>query len=248
MHDVSGRVGRVLEHAERDAAVGRAARAPPSAAPDSGGMWPALTYVSSPVSGLIDAEEQRDEPRARARGGRPARSGASTRSRRLEPLVDERAQHGEQQRHQQRRRAAFAGDVAERDHQPAVVAAAGCRRSRRRRCSPGRVSRHVSTPARCSIAARQHRQLDVARDLEVVLERQPIGDFQQDQQVHQRERRRAATSVPSADERPGTPRPPRNGMRTISITPKPRNRLIRPSSAQHERRRTRRAAPATASS
>jgi hypothetical protein len=36
--------------------------------------------------------------------------------------------------------------------------------------------------------AREHRLLNLARDLEVVLERQPVGDFEQDQQVHQHER------------------------------------------------------------
>ena len=38
----------------------------------------------------------------------------------LEPLVDERAHHRQQQRHQQRGRAALAGDVAERQQHAAV--------------------------------------------------------------------------------------------------------------------------------
>ena len=47
---------------------------------------------------------------------------------------------------------------------------------RARHAADGRV-------AGVSHAARQHRQLDVARDLEVALERQPIRDLHQDQQV-----------------------------------------------------------------
>ena len=40
---VAGRVRRVLEHAERDAAVASAVVQLPSARISSGGMWPALT-------------------------------------------------------------------------------------------------------------------------------------------------------------------------------------------------------------
>ena len=46
----------------------------------------------------------------------------------------------------------------------------------------------ASTPGALYRPARQHRLLDLARDLEVVLERQPVGDFEQDEQVHQHER------------------------------------------------------------
>ena len=85
--------------------------------------------------------------------------------RRLEAFVDERAQHGEQQRHQQRRGAAFAGDVAERQHEPAVgqrqdvveVAADGVRRARHAAhdgVARGRASRPAASPAGCRARSR----------------------------------------------------------------------------------------------
>ena len=51
----------------------------------------------------------------------------------------------------------------------------------------GRVMPKISMSRRGVGAARQHRQLDLARDLELALERQPVGDLEQHQQVDQQE-------------------------------------------------------------
>ena len=44
-------------------------------------------------------------------------------------------------------------------------------------------------PGRPELGARQHRLLDLASDLEVVLERQPVGHFEQHEQIHEQEPR-----------------------------------------------------------
>ena len=107
--------------------------------------------------------------------------------RRFEPLVHERAQDGEKQRHQQRGGTAFAGHVAHRHHHPPVVerqdvvevAADRVRRTAEAgRFKTGRVVRF----------SRQHRLLDLARDFEIVLEGQAVRDLEQHEQIHQRER------------------------------------------------------------
>ena len=155
---------------------------------------------------------------------------------RLEPLVDERAQHREQQRHQQRRRAALAGDVAERDHQRGRRRAAGCRRSRRRRCWPAGSCRRLRRRARVKRPRRQHRLLDLARDLEIVLERQPVGDFEQHQQVHQHERDEQRPACRRGTAARARRRRRRTAARRISMMPTPRNRLTRPIEREHAAR------------
>jgi hypothetical protein len=51
----------------------------------------------------------------------------------------------------------------------------------------GRVTPQISTSP-CPVGpARQHRELNLARDLELALERQPVGDLEQHQQVHEDE-------------------------------------------------------------
>ena len=104
--------------------------------------------------------------------------------RRFQRLVDERAQHRQQQRHQERRRTALAGDVAERDDDAAVgqrqhvVEIATDRVGRPRHAADLDVADGVG-------AARQHRELDLARDFQLALERQPVGHLEQHEQVDQ---------------------------------------------------------------
>ena len=129
--------------------------------------------------------EQRDEAVARRL---PAHLDVQPRHQRgrLEPLVDERAHHREQQRHQQRRGTAFAGDVADGRDETAVA-----ERQDLVEVAAHRVGRPAQSgdvgAGRAEPAGRQHRLLNLARDFEIVLERQPIGDFEQHEQVHQRE-------------------------------------------------------------
>ena len=98
----------------------------------------------------------------------------------VEAFVEQRAQHGEQDRHQQGRRAALARDIAQRDDDPAVgpgenvveIAADGIGRARD--------AEGVETAAGIK-AARQHGLLDVSGYLEIVLERQPLEDLEDDE-------------------------------------------------------------------
>ena len=110
----------------------------------------------------------------------------STRAARLELLVDERAQHRQQQSHEQRRGTAFAGDVAERENDPAVgqrqhvveVAADGV----------GGAGHAADLDVAGSIrAARKHRQLNLARNFELAFERQTVGDLEQHEQIDQQQ-------------------------------------------------------------
>ena len=106
----------------------------------------------------------------------------------LEPFVDERAHHGEQQRHQQRGRAALAGDVAKRQQHASVgerkdvveVAAHGVGRPGHPECFDAQ---------RTELCSRQHRLLNLPRDLEIILQRQAVGNFEQHQQVHEQKAR-----------------------------------------------------------
>ena len=118
-----------------------------------------------------------------------------------------------------------------RDHEPAVVErqdVVEVAADRVRRPAQADTSRR---PARCKRPLRQHRLLDLARDLEIVLQRQPVGDLEQHQQVHQRERDEQRPACRRGTASPGTPTPSTNGSRAISTTPMPRNRLNRPISA-----------------
>ena len=100
--------------------------------------------------------------------------------------LDERPQHRDEQGHQQRRRAALAGDVAERHHEAAVrqrddVEEVAANRIR------GTADPHRLDGLGAMQAVRQHGQLNVPRDLEIVLEREPIGHFQQDEEIQKEE-------------------------------------------------------------
>ena len=106
---------------------------------------------------------------------------------RLEPLVDQRPHHCEEQRHQQRRGTAFPGDVADSDHDSPIVerqdveevAADGiCRTALPDGLDAGRREE----------TARQHRLLDIARDLQIVLQRESVRDLEQHEEIHQQER------------------------------------------------------------
>jgi len=87
----------------------------------------------------------------------------------IEPFVDERPQHRDDERHEERGRAAFAGDVTERDDDPSVserqhvveVAADGVGRS----CQSGhrRVAGPAPSPARMFGCAPVSRAGDEAR-------------------------------------------------------------------------------------
>ena len=103
----------------------------------------------------------------------------------FEAFVDERSHHREEQGHEQRRRAALAGDIAKGEQHAAVrqgndvveIAAHGVRGPRHaERLDAGRFEP----------GARQHRLLDLAGDLQVVLERKAVGDLQQHEQVDQK--------------------------------------------------------------
>ena len=101
-------------------------------------------------------------------------------------LVDEHAQHRHDQRHQQRGRTAFPGDVAQREDDATVgtqqhvveIATNGVRRP----CDAEGFDSRGGVDL-----ARQHGLLNLARHFEVFLQRQPIGDLQQDQQVEDEE-------------------------------------------------------------
>jgi hypothetical protein len=104
----------------------------------------------------------------------------------LEPFVHQRSEHREEQRHQQRGRAALSRHVADRDDDASVrqredvveVPADGVGRPRQ----PEGLER-----GRFVLRLGEHRVLDVARDLQVVLEREPVGHLEQDEQVDQQE-------------------------------------------------------------
>ena len=138
--------------------------------------------------GIEHGDEERDESRC---------GGACLHDLRVEPrhevgaleaFVHERAHHREQQRHQQRGGAALAGDVAERQQHASVG-----QRKDVVEIAADRVGgpRHPERfdARRLERRARQHRLLDLAGDLEIVLERQPVGDFEQHEQVDQQEAR-----------------------------------------------------------
>ncbi len=101
-------------------------------------------------------------------------------------LVDEGAQDGEEQRHEQRRGAGLAGHVAERHEHRAVglrqdvveVAAHGVG-------GLGQAEGLDAGPRPGAVG--QHRLLDLARHFEVALEREAVGHFEQHEQVHQQE-------------------------------------------------------------
>ncbi len=100
--------------------------------------------------------------------------------------LHERSEHGQEQCHQERGRAALARDVAERHHETAVsqvdhVEEVAAHRVRRPAEADGFRRR---SPVQ---SVRQHGHLDLAGDLQVVLEREPLGDLEQHQQVHQQE-------------------------------------------------------------
>ena len=90
--------------------------------------------------------------------------------------------HRQEQGHQQRRRAALARHVADGDDDPAVgqrqdvVEVSADRIGGPRRAADLDVARGVR-------AVRQHRQLDLARHLELALQRQPIRDLEQDEEI-----------------------------------------------------------------
>ncbi len=104
----------------------------------------------------------------------------------LQSLVNQRAHHRQQQGHQQRRRTPLAGDVAQRQQHAAIgqredvveIAAHGVGRTGH----PERLE-SLSLIRR----PRQHRLLNLARDFQVVLQRQSIRDFEHHQQVHEQE-------------------------------------------------------------
>ena len=182
-HLLAGRVGRALEQAERDAGGVQLLDAAVGAA-DARRVLPGVHPLHAPV-GLEHGEEDRDEPRARRVAQQLHVEALEQRARR-QPLVDERAQHGEEQGHQQRRRTALAGDVAERDDHASVGERDHVEEVAADRVGRPRVAVHLDA-RRAERALRQHRALDVARDVQVVLERQAIGDLEHDQQVEQHE-------------------------------------------------------------
>ena len=106
--------------------------------------------------------------------------------RRIERFVDQRPQHREQQRHQQRSRTPLPRDVAQRDYHAAVgkrqhvveVTADGIGRPRHS------ADFDVGGPIG---ARRQHRELNLARNFELAFQRQPVGHFQEDQKVEQQQ-------------------------------------------------------------
>ena len=186
---------RELEHAERDAA----AREPLEravGAPQERRHVPGVDVDHPARSRVARGEEQRDEP---GRGRVPSHLDVQAVGQcgRLEPLVDQRAEHRQQQRHQQRRRAALSRHVPERDDDAAVrqwedvveIAADGVGGTGQAKRLEGR---------RVVLRLRQHRVLDLAGDLEVVLERQPVRHLEEHEEVDEEE----------ADEQAGRTRGP----------------------------------------
>ena len=199
-------VGGVFEHAEGDAAAGRARDAlEPAVAPaQERRQVSRVDVLETAVTGIVEAVEQRDEAGWRTMP-RDLDVETGDEPRRLEALVDERAEHREEQRHQERRGTAFAGDVAERDHEPAVgqredvieIAADGVGRTRH--AAHNRVTRGPD-------AARQHGELDVARDFEVAFERETVGDLHEDQEVDRgKARQQPQRSIGPLGQRQGDP-------------------------------------------
>ena len=156
----------------------------------------------------------------------------------VELLVDERAQHRQEQRHQQRRGAAFAGDVAERQ---TMIAAIGLRQhvvevAADRVGGLGEAG-NVDVGRR-ERAARQHRQLNLARDLELALERESIGDLEQHQQVDEDQAQKSA-NVPSAQ----TGAAAESAGTACRMGGRPPRILERAESSRGARRRARRSRP-----
>ena len=133
------------------------------------------------AGGRVDRDEQQRDEARRGRVAQDLDVEALEERRRVEAEIEQRALHGEQQGHQQRRRAALAGHVAQRDDDAGVgqredvVEVAADRVGRARRAEGLEAAARVE-------AARQHRLLDVAGDLEVVLERQALEDLEQHEQ------------------------------------------------------------------
>ena len=134
------------------------------------------------MTGIEHGQEHGDETRA---GRVPGHLHVQTlrERRRLEAFVHERAEDGERERHQQRRGAPLPRHVAQRDHEAAIghlqhiveVTAHGV----------GRTREPVSLePAAGHHLLRQHGALDVARDLQIALQRETVRHFQHHQQVH----------------------------------------------------------------
>ncbi len=99
-------------------------------------------------------------------------------------FVHECAHHRQQQRHQQRGRTSPYRQHRRARAAPGRPAAAECRRITAH--GVGRTGHAERFKAGClKCRSREHRLLNLASDLEVVLQRQSIRDFQHDQQVHE---------------------------------------------------------------
>ena len=106
----------------------------------------------------------------------------------FEAFVDERPHHREEQRHEQRGRASLARHIAQGEQHAPIG-----KRNDVVEIAADRVggSRHAEglDAGRLEPRARQHRLLDLAGDLQVVLERKTVGHLQQHEQVHQQKPR-----------------------------------------------------------
>ena len=223
----AGGVGRLVEHAQGDAAFREPFEAPRRPAEQRRVL--ARVDVSD-MTGVrvVQADDHGDEARPR-RMAAHLDVQAHGQLDRLEAFIDQHAEHRDGQCHQQRRRAALAGDIAQGEHDAPVgppdqvveIAADGV--GRPRDAEGFDAGRRVDL-------ARQHRLLNLAGHLEVLLQRQPVGDLQQDQQVQHQE---AAGEPHRALRRlrAGTGRLNTNGISGTRTQAMPVNSWIRPTSA-----------------
>jgi hypothetical protein len=139
------------------------------------------------AGGVEDAEEERDEP---GRRGVACDLGvqALDERRRGQGLVEQGPQHGEEQRHQEGRRTALAGDVSDGDDKAAIVEGDDFVEVAAHRVGRPRRAEGLDPRGPVRVAA-EHGFLDVAGHLQVVLQRQAVRDLEDHEQVHEEEAR-----------------------------------------------------------
>lgn len=167
-------VGGRVEHPERDAAGGELLDGPVQTTEE---RWclPGVDVREVAGSEVDDREKEGDESCPR---GLLIAEPVETldERRRWQIFWRQGAQHRQQQRHQQRRRAALPGDVSQDDHDPVVVQPPDVVEIASHRVGRSRVSRYFDAAAdECVMWP--HRELDVSRDLQVVLQIESVGYF-----------------------------------------------------------------------
>ena len=132
-----------------------------------GGHVAGVDVVEAKSRRIVHRDKQRDEPVARRVTGHlyvQPRGKVGDIARWLVRGFDQRPKHRQQQRHEQRRRAAFAGDIAECHDQPAIGQSDDIEEVTTDGVG-GAAEANGFDGGRAVQAVRQHGQLDVARDL-----------------------------------------------------------------------------------